>query len=376
MGMSPTHASDLADMVYEARLARYLSVSTALALLSDRRLGKLVDAAPRIGAGIGGTSVLLEIDGMPIFAKLIPLTDLERHPENVMSTANLFQLPPFYQYGVGSAGFSVWRELAAYVMTTNWVIGKRCASFPLLYHWRVLPELSAMQASTPDGQASVDRMVAYWDDSPAVRERLEALAQASAHVVLFLEYIPQSLQEWLTVQVALGNDAIAAACSLVERGLRTGVSFMNAMGLLHFDAHFRNILTDGRQLYFADFGLATSPRFDLSEAESAFLGIHMSHDVCYTVTQLVNWLVLVSSDARDPQKRNDYIRRYAEGADPTNVPPSVAEVIKRYAPIAAIMNDFYWKLHLESRTTPYPVEDIQRIYSHLDSDDLKRRQPD
>ena len=60
--------------------------------------------------GIGGQSVLLIIHGSPIFVKKVPLTDLERQPENVMSTANLFNLPLFYQYGVGSAGFCSWRE--------------------------------------------------------------------------------------------------------------------------------------------------------------------------------------------------------------------------------------------------------------------------
>ena len=33
---------------------------------------------------------------------------------------------------------------------------------------------------------------------------------------------------------------------------------MNTHGLVHFDAHFGNVLTDGRRLFVADFGLATS----------------------------------------------------------------------------------------------------------------------
>ena len=355
------HSSDLWDMAYEARLARYMIVSTSLALLSDRRLCILVEEAQRIGSGIGGTSVLLDIEGTPVFAKIIPLTDRERLPENIMSTANLFHLPPFYQYGVGSTGFGAWRELATHVMTTNEVLGMQCECFPLLYHWRVLPGPSPTQAPMSDEQAEIERMVAYWDGSPAVRERLEAIARASAQVVLFLEYIPQNLQQWLTAQVALGGEAVERAIASVERGLQTGVAVMKAMGLLHFDTHFHNILTDGRHLYFADFGLATSPRFELSEAEVAFLGLHMSHDECYTVTHLVNWLVMVYTDARSASVRNEYIRRYAEGADPINIPPSIATTIKRYAPIAAIMNDLYWKLHGESRTVPFPADEIQRV---------------
>ena len=47
-----------------------------------------------------------------------------------MSTANVFQLPPFCHYGIGSPGGGVWREVAAHTMTTNWVLAKKCGSFP------------------------------------------------------------------------------------------------------------------------------------------------------------------------------------------------------------------------------------------------------
>jgi hypothetical protein len=353
-------SSDRSGMSHAARLASYGTVSTALALLSDRRLGKLVDEAPLIGSGISGTAVLLEIEGTPVFAKRVHLTDLERRPENIMSTANMFQLPTFCQYGIGSAGGGVWRELAAHVMTTNWVLRKQCENFPLMYHWRVLARPPS-RTPTSEDRAELARMVAYWNGSPAVRGRLEAIARSSASVVLFCEYIPQNLHEWLTAQVASGDDAVESACVMVERRLRADVSFMNSSGLMHFDAHFRNILTDGRRLYFTDFGLATSPRFELSAAELDFLGKNMSHDGCYAVTELVNWLVTTLTGAVDRADRIGFIRRCAEGGEPANVPASAAAVIKRYAPVAVVMNEFYGKLYLESRATPYPVDEIQRV---------------
>ena len=201
---------DGTDMSHRARVVKYTDVSTALALLSDHQLGQLVDEAQALGAGIGGTSALLDIAGAPVFVKRVPLTDLERHPQNVMSTANVFGLPTFCQYGVvayGSSGFGAWRELAANTMTTNWVLAKQSEAFPLMYHWRVLPGAAPLA----DELADIDRVVAYWGDSAAVRRRLHALAQASASVVLFLEYIPQNLDAWLTSQLAAGPDAVAAA---------------------------------------------------------------------------------------------------------------------------------------------------------------------
>jgi len=100
------------DMSRDARLAAHSAVSTALALCSDLELGDLVDAAEPMGSGIGGTSALLDIGGTPVFVKRVPLSDLERQPENVRSTANLFELPAFSHFGVGvigGPGLGAWR---------------------------------------------------------------------------------------------------------------------------------------------------------------------------------------------------------------------------------------------------------------------------
>jgi hypothetical protein len=341
------------------RIQGYGVTSTALALRSDRRLGELLDATPLLASGIGGTSALLDIDGTQVFAKRIPLTDLERRPGNVMSTANMFDLPTFCQYGVGAPGFGVWREVVANVMTTNWVLTRQNESFPLMYHWRVLDGPSR-RPRMPDDLAERDRTVEYWHDSAAIGYRLDAIARASASVVLFLEYVPQNLHEWLKSQLAIGDDTLEAACAMLERSLRHDVSFMNANGLVHFDAHFQNILTDGHRLYYADLGLATSPRFELSADEAEFLKANESHDGCYAMTQLVNWLAYALTDAHDAAERNAYIRRCAEGKVPSDVPAWAATIIGRYAPVVVVMNDFYWDLFGESRKTPYPVEAVER----------------
>src|ERR1700726_3156750 len=59
-------------------------------------------------------------------------------------------------------------------------------------------------------------------------------AGASASVVLFLEYIPQVLRAWLGGQLGRGQEAVASACTMLERSLRAGIAFMNENGLLHF----------------------------------------------------------------------------------------------------------------------------------------------
>ena len=141
--------------------------------------------------------------------------------------------------------------------------------------------------------------------------------------------------------------------------------FMGATGLWHFDAHFHNVLTDGERLFITDFGLASSARFELSGAEVRFLEEHALHDGCYVVTELVNWVVTAMSEAgrqgwAHPRVRNDFVRRCAEGQEIPELPPQAAAIVRRYAPVAVVVNDFYFTLHGESRKTPYPKNEIDR----------------
>lgn len=193
-----------------------------------------------------------------------------------------------------------------------------------------------------------------------MRGRIHALRRASASVALFLEYIPQNLHQWLGARVEAGGESsIDRASVMVESALEAGTSFMNGRGLLHFDAHFENILTDGRRLYFADFGLAVSSGFDLSPEEAAFFGRHRSYDRSYTAMYLVNWLVtaLHGCPRQDREGRYALVRAYAEGrrpAHPGGLPEATAEVIARNAPVAAAMSDFVDRFRGSGRRTPYP----------------------
>jgi hypothetical protein len=343
-----------------ARLAAHGAVSTALSLYSDRRLHELVDAATPIGSGIGGKTVLLDVEGTSVFVKQVRLTDLELRPENVRSTANLFGLPAFCHYGVGTIGgpgFGAWRELAVQIMTTNWVIAGDHEGFPLMYHWRVLPDSGQ---PLPEELADVQRAVAYWGGGSGVRRRIEALQQSSASLMLFLEYIPQNLHDWLDVQIAAGDEVAERACAMVDSELEAGISFMNARGLLHFDAHFENILTDGRRLFFADYGLAISSRFELTPGEVDFFDEHRGYDRYYAVTHLVNWLV-VALYGYGPEERKEFVRSCAQGVSPGGVPAAVAALLVRYAPVAAVVGDFYRQFQRGSRAAPYPLEAIRRI---------------
>ncbi|MCX4902881.1 protein kinase family protein [Streptomyces sp. NBC_00878] len=355
--------TDGAGMLPDERLAAYSAVSTSLALRSDRELGELVDSAAPLGSGIGGRSALLEVGGTPVFVKRVPVTEVELRPEHVRSTANVFGLPVFCQYGVDGPGFGAWREAAVHTMTTNWVLSGQYQGFPLTYHSRVLPDPAP---ALPEELADVDRVVAKWGGAPEVRRRIEAIGKSPASLVLFLEYIPQTLHEWLTEQVRTGDEAVGRACALVEKELEAGTSFMNARGLLHFDAHFQNILTDGRRLYFADYGLSLSSSFDLTPAEVDFYERHRTYDRAYTLSYLVNWLI-TDLYGYERTERMAAIRACAEGVGPSVGPPEATSALARHAPLAAVVTDFYLKLQNGSRETAYPLAAIHQIFESRDN---------
>jgi len=356
-------------MTHSERTARFAQISSALALKSDQQLTRLVDAAEQLASGIGGTTLAIELDGQRVFAKRLRLTDLERRAENRRSTENIFQLPTFCQRNVGSVGFGVWRELAANAMTTGWVLSQQLESFPLMYHWRVLEGAAAAGAAPlPNELADVEGMVSYWGGSESMGVRLRALADATASVTIFLEYLPWNLSAWLAQQLAAGAAAMESACAMVERGLTVDIPLMNSLGLVHGDAHFDNILTDGRRLYFADLGLATSERFTLSMDELSYLHHNASLDRGYVLAKWVNWLIKAfAPTASSPQERMALVRAVAQGQAVQQLipelPSNVAAIIRRHAPIASLVNDFYVELHGERRSAHYPRNDIEAALS-------------
>ncbi|MQS10136.1 protein kinase family protein, partial [Streptomyces sp. IF17] len=354
--MDPAHPADPRPG-HRERLVAHRTAATALTSCGDTELAALVAAAKPLGTGIGGRSALLEIDGVPVFVKRIPLTDTELRPENLRSTADLFDLPAFCHYGAGGPGFGAWRELAAHVMTHRWVLTGDDPRFPLLHHWRVLPEPAP---PLPEELADIDRTVARWGGAPGVRHRLEEMATAGASLVLFLEYVPQDLHRWLGDRVREGGDIADEACLMVERELLTGTLAMNARGLLHFDTHFGNVLTDGRRLHFTDHGLSLSSRFRLSPEHARFLDQHRDHDPCYAMSYLVNRLLWMFSGlgVRDAA---EVVRACAGGARPEGLSDAVAGIVTRHAPVTLVMTDFVLRMLDDPAGTPYPADELRRL---------------
>ncbi len=243
--------------------------------------------------------------------------------------------------------FGAWRELAANQSVTEGILAGETESFALLHHWRVLPGRPPVAAEHLD----IDAVVDQFGGNSAIRARFDPIVTATASLALFFEHLPNELPRWL-------SDPIGRA-AMVERQLFEVVVFLRHREILHLDGHFGNIRADDDRLYLAEFGLATSPRFDLSDAERDFNRRNADHDSDYASMRLVNWLVASVCGVPVPTKsdsvaRNLFVQQCATGDIPPNVPAHIAEIIARHAPAAAGMNEFCCRLFDGDLHAAYP----------------------
>jgi hypothetical protein len=258
-----------------------------LAGLDDEGLEGLLQRSSAATARFGGRTAHLAVGKVRVFCKLIPLTFLEAEPRNYRSTANLFQLPSYYQYGIGSVGFGAWRELAAHMLASDWVASGKQEQFPLMHHWRIV-QFPGVASVDSEADAYLAHAAAHGIDESAIRERLFSLRAATCHIAIFSEHFPQTLSEWLIDQLQGAFPSAAAAVSFTEERAREAFDFMSSTNFIHFDAHLDNILTDGVRLYFADFGLALHDSFDLTQNERSFLADHTEYDKARFASSMVH----------------------------------------------------------------------------------------
>jgi len=320
----------IADNRLEARRSRHERLSARLAAMSDAELSALLaEAGPWRAHMFGSQSKTVDLDGELIFAKQVAVSEVELAAEG--STANLFGLPGCYQYGVGSAGFGAWRELEAYRKAHDWALSGACPYFPLMHHvrrgFRTPGELAERQ------RAWLAQAPQYWGGSEAIGRRIAASQLAETGLVLFLEYVPDTLETRLQAAGAVRDTFLDKA----HEQLTSATRFMNDQGMLHFDLHAQNLLADDNQIYVADFGLALCADFDLSAEERAFFEAHRQFDRAYVAWEFTRWA--------------------EEGAS-----PHLRARLEAEAPAAAVFTRFFDALTQVSRQTPFPAAELEAAF--------------
>ena len=347
-------------MKINERLNHFEKISKKLAALGEPEITDLLHDALDLHTGIGGESQLLVIRDTgnfkaKVFVKKVTISDTELLARHDRSTANFFDMPIFCQYGIGSPGFGAWRELAAHLTVNDWVANGECSGFPLLYHWRILPA-KAPPPLDISPWTNVNDFVKYWDNSDTLRKRVEAVNSASHQLLLFLEYIPQTLYSWLSKALKQADRA-ATAIAMVEENIDTVSRFMNANNFVHFDAHFENILTDGEQVFLSDFGLTSNKSFDLSTDELLFLDKHANYDRLCMGANLVHCVIAHTHGKERWQKT---LRDILEG-DGHSLSAPFAAVINRYGPATLVLDEFYKELRRGPKSLVYPAEKFDQL---------------
>lgn len=340
-------------MSISLRLQTHRNIQTELSKYGDTQLSDLLISTSSETTSNWAVHSTLEVGGHKVFVKRIALSKLEyNHP---MSTANLFNLPVVYQYGVGSRGFGAWRELVAHMITTDWVLNGQIQNFPLLYHHRVLPRISPPK---PKDGAVLEKYMARWDNNEQIRERELATDSAVHELVLFIEYFPHVLVNWIDAHMA---DA-AKMKMLFDDAWKT-FDFMKAQGMVHFDAHLNNILTDGEHLYFADLGLVSCDKFELSKEEQAFLKQHAaSYD--YALFALGLFPPLKKLAGLTPEKALALMTAsdVEAQANVIGVPVAFSKLMGRFGKLSAIMAEFFDAI-MKDKSTLYPQDKLEKALS-------------
>ena len=309
------------------------------------------DAAP-LKPGLGNNREI-ELDGFKLFAKSLPVTQQEL--SSPFGTRNIHSLPAAYSYGVGSAGFRAGREWAMHQKTTQWVLDGACPHFPLMFHHRLLPAGARAPAMRTEELAAYTRS---WNGNPSIGRFMSARATATHEILVLLEHVPFVLRDWFL-------DKPEAATPFIEQMGETA-RFLSERGVVHFDAHSGNILTDGETFYLTDFGLSMDRSFDLSSTEQAFLLQHRHYDLGLILCAL--WLPFsgaIQNLAEDSLRALS--RRYGDTQIPTlashlpalvekrllDLPDAYVQTVSPHLDVFIEMNRFLIEMSKPSKSARY-----------------------
>lgn len=354
------------DNQIEARKKLYYDLSIRLACVDTKQLTELAGGE---GARGWGRSQTIDIDTSKVFVKRIPVTQLEY--ENMFSTENIFNIPAIYHYGVGSAGFSAFRELAAHVKTTNWVLDGDIANFPLMYHYRIVPNFTV--ASEPDAEQHAG-YVKYWNSDPGIDRYMLARHAAGHEMILCLEHFPHALNNWLTTN--------QDKAEVVTAEMLQTIGFLREHGILHFDAHLANIVVNGDTPYLTDFGLVLDRNFAIAGDERAFFELHADYDLVTFLTRIAGHVYVIFGGLPSEEKKKaaevcglsddagfiDTMTALIVNVETLhdgrlmNLDTGYVGLVVKYRDIALTLLRFYQGLlENDRKDTPYPHSEFRRL---------------
>ena len=181
--------------------------------------------------------------------------------------------------------------------------------------------------------------------------RFQATHNAKYDIVIFLEYAPQNLCEYMSPQASEGAYTAMPDMAMVVNDIKSTAAFMAKKGMLHFDTHHGNIVTDGEHLYFTDFGLAIFQAFELSAAEREFFEKNNGYDQA---------LALSCFDWPAKTKNGEVVAKL----------PEVEAVARKYKIISEMMEKFRGELRDDkSKNVEYPAAKMRELMQQVEAID-------
>jgi hypothetical protein len=125
--------------------------------------------------------------------------------------------------------------------------------------------------------------------------------------------------------------------------LHKTITFLRRKGIIHFDAHFYNTLTDGKRTYLTDFGLVLDKSFLLTKDEESFFKQNQFYDYG-EILRNVGHLIRSSYDSCSENDKHRIVKKYdiKEGLKPSELGSVLLDNIEQlYADGIMELDEFY-----------------------------------
>jgi len=304
-----------------------------------------------------------KISGYDVFMKKIPLTTLEYN--NIFDTSNLYNLPTFYNYPIGSAGINCFRELSMHVKTTKWVLEGKIENFIMMYHYRIIKKENHIIDEIQ--KENINKKVkTKWNNDKNIKKYLMERLNAPYEIIVVMEYFPITLNEWLKQDITNVYS--------YKKQIFPLLNFLEKQYIIHFDSHSKNFVVSKEGIiYMIDFGLVLDLEFNLTKEEIKFFYKNTMFDYGLSIMNILLPLLDHTIYIKDIIKQTYFINNYKMEYKPENeisniktiynnsneicdyldFPKKYKKIVNEYKKIDLIMQLFFIKL-LKNKKTIFP----------------------
>lgn len=304
-----------------------------------------------------------KISGYDVFMKKIPLTTLEYN--NMFDTSNLYNLPTFYNYPIGSAGINCFRELTMHIKTTNWVLEGKIKNFIMMYHYRIIKKENHIIDDIQ--KENINKKVeTKWNGNKNIKKYLIERLNAPYEIIVVMEYFPITLNEWLKQDITNVYS--------YKKQIYPLLNFLQEQHVIHFDSHSKNFVVSKEGIiYMIDFGLVLDLEFNLTKEEIKFFNKNTMFDYGSSIMNILLPLLDHTIYIKDITKQTYFIDKYkmeykAENeinniktiynnsnmiCDYLGFPRKYKKIVEEYKKLDFIMQQFIIKL-LKNKKTIFP----------------------